>query len=305
MRTPLWQSFSGWLPQGRQGWDAKPPPRAASGGGLANWRRAWSRLSQLGHSRHFERTPSYLRPTPKRDQLTSGVTSSDLAPVGTVHGVGPHVVLVERAEPGLPGGAVPCSSPTTLTGSATRSGSRPATSPHRCAPLRQGVRRVGRRGSRWIRSCIEDVSGYRHRLGRPAGLDKRAQTSTNYRQTRPIHTLGAGAAYYGCVRHPKRACRSCLANAEQSDGREWAGVASVAAPQGPRVATSRTRNHPLASGSTGSLTTELAGAGFLSGAVERNAAGADGLVLRRLSQGARGGWHCQRGNHRKSRTPES
>ena len=55
------------------------PRERATEGGLANWRRVWSRLSQLGHSRHFERTPHYLRPNPKRDQLTSGVTS-DLRP---------------------------------------------------------------------------------------------------------------------------------------------------------------------------------------------------------------------------------
>ena len=40
------------------------PRGRAFGGGLANWRRVWSRLSQLGHSRHFERTPHYLRPNP-------------------------------------------------------------------------------------------------------------------------------------------------------------------------------------------------------------------------------------------------
>ena len=50
------------------------------------------------------RTYSALPPSdPKRDQLTSGVTSSDLPAVRAIDGVGPHVVLVEGAELGLPG----------------------------------------------------------------------------------------------------------------------------------------------------------------------------------------------------------
>ena len=110
------------------------PPEAVwltgeeSGAGFHSWT-----LSPL-------RTYSTLPPPdPKRDQLTSGVTSSHPSTIGTVHRVRPHVVLVEGAEQCLPGSdSASCRWPTRRRGLATRSATRPATRRPPRAPLHRG-----------------------------------------------------------------------------------------------------------------------------------------------------------------------